>query len=384
MIVHMDADCFFVSVERAKNSALQGRAVVVGGDVRGVVSSASYEARSVGVRSAMPIWEAKRLCPCAVFLPVDMESYSQMSARLFELLDRFSPFVERCSVDEGYLDISYSNDPIQTARDLQSAVKGELGITISLGIATSKLVAQIAGKMNKPEGFTYVEPGTEQGFLAPLDISWLPGFGPKTTARIKAQGIATIGAIACMDAAQAKQVFGHSSAQVIEWARGIDGSAVDWEKRDPKSYGEQETFDVNTSDMDFVLCKMKSMADRLMSRVRGDRKYIFVVEVRLRTPTFYERVKSTTLKLQTDNEEDVYPHIVTMLGLIWDGHPVRLAGVKFGRVTSHPPNMEMNLFPCEKRVSVTRVLDKLRTVVGDDKIIRAHCLVTKKREPRGD
>ena len=377
MIIHLDADCFFVAVERVKDPTLIGKPVIVGGSVRGVVASASYEARKFGVHAAMPVWQARRLCSSAIFVPVDMDSYAFLSDKLFELLDEFSPYVERCSIDEGYLDVSYSKDPVQLSKNLQSSVLSQLGITVSLGLANSKLVSQIAGKMHKPSGFTHVPVGQEKEFLATLDISWLPGFGEKTSERIRAFGIRTIGDIASLDIQKATVYFGKRAPQILELANGVDRTSVDAEEHAAKSFGEQETFELNTRDKEFVLRKLLSMLDNLMRKVRKTKKFVCTVEVRLRSADFVDFVKSAALKDQTDNEELIYPLIKELLDKVWVEQAFRLVGVKVSNLTECPPNGELNLFDTPATKSVTTLLDSLKDVIGEGKISRAHAVVPK-------
>ena len=377
MIIHLDADCFFVAVERVKDPTLIGKPVIVGGSVRGVVASASYEARKFGVHAAMPVWQARRLCSSAIFVPVDMDSYAFLSDKLFELLDEFSPYVERCSIDEGYLDVSYSKDSVQLSKNLQASVLSQLGITVSLGLANSKLVSQIAGKMHKPSGFTHVPVGQEKEFLATLDISWLPGFGEKTSERIRAFGIRTIGDIASLDIQKATVYFGKRAPQILELANGVDRTSVDAEEHAAKSFGEQETFELNTRDKEFVLRKLLSMLDNLMRKVRKTKKFVCTVEVRLRSADFVDFVKSAALKDQTDNEELIYPLIKELLDKVWVDQAFRLVGVKVSNLTECPPNGELNLFDTPATKSVTTLLDSLKDVIGEGKISRAHAVVPK-------
>lgn len=371
MIVHLDADCFFVSVERIKNPELIGKAVVVGGSARGVVASASYEARKYGIKAAMPIWQAKQLCSSVLVLPTDMQAYQYMSNKLFQYLENFSPTIEKQSIDEGYIDIVHAKDPQSYGKEIQSAINLNLGLSTSLGIAASKLVSQIAGKLHKPNGFTFIPKGSEAAFLASLDISWLPGFGPKTSARLEAKGIYKIADIVEMSEKEANEFFGKNAKHIRELANGVDQSIVNPEEREAKSYGEQDTFTDNSQDKDFVSQKIKGMADNIMRRIRKDKKFARTIEIRLRNSRFEEAIKAYTLKIQTDNEEEIYKVIDELLTNMWKGSSIRLAGFRVTKVTQDPPNAEFN-FTTSRKKSVTALLDMLKDTLGEDKIWRAH------------
>jgi len=381
MIVHLDADCFFVSVERIKTPALNGKAVIVGGSVRGVVASASYEARKYGVTAAMPIWKAKQLCKEAIVLSTDMQSYHFMSNQLFTFLETFSPTIERQSIDEGYIDIAHAKNPEEYGRKMQNDIRLNLGLSTSLGVATTKLVSQIAGKLHKPNGFTYIQAGTEKEFLKDLSISWLPGFGPKTSLKLENRGIKTIGDILELSEQEALEFFGKNTKHILEVAQGIDTSVVNPIEQDAKSYGEQDTFERDTRDKEFIAQKLKGMSDNIMRKVRKDGKYAHTVEIRLRNSKFEEFRKAKTIKTQTNNEEDIYPAIDDLLNSIWEGQSIRLVGFRVAKVTSDAPNAEFD-FCQTNRKSVTELLDKLKDSLGEDKIWRAHTPIHRSNRPK--
>ena len=227
-ILHADFDAFYASVEQLDNPELRGKPVVVGGSAegRGVVASASYEAREYGVRSAMPMRTAQRLCPQAIRVGARFDRYREISQRVMSIFRDLTPLVEPLSLDEAYLDVTAAvyegRLPADIASELKRRVKYELGLVISIGVATSKSIAKIASDMDKPDGLTVVAPGDERAFLAPLPIRDLWGVGPKTAERLIADGIETIGDIARQEEGWLRERFGKHGAQMQRLALGLD------------------------------------------------------------------------------------------------------------------------------------------------------------------
>ena len=199
-IVHLDADAFFASVEQSADARLRGKPIAVGGESRGIIASASYEARKFGVYTPMPTARARKLCPKLIVLPGDYERYEQFSNWMFGYAYDFTPDVERTSIDEGYFDITAnrSKPSVEIARTISQAIRQKLKITVSQGLGSNKLISQIASKLNKPCAFQCVPEGQEKLFLHPLPNRWLPGIGPKSASRLNAAGLADIGQIAAM------------------------------------------------------------------------------------------------------------------------------------------------------------------------------------------
>src|ERR1700722_10593168 len=196
-IVHLDADAFFASVEQAADTRLRGKPVAVGGEKRGIIASASYEARKFGVYTPMPTIRARKLCPKLIVLSGDYRRYEDYSKLMFSYAYEFTPDVEKTSIDEGYFDLSGTRKaPVGIALTIRKAISQSLKISVSEGIGVNKLVSQIASKLNKPAAFTHVPPGQEITFLHPLANKWLPGIGPKAAMRLNAAGLARIGQIA--------------------------------------------------------------------------------------------------------------------------------------------------------------------------------------------
>src|SRR4051812_29458768 len=228
-ILHVDLDAFFAAVEQRDRPELRGKPVIVGGggpDQRGVVSAASYEARKFGVHSAMPLRTAGRLCPHGIFLPVDGRRYQQASREVMAILRRFTPAVEPISIDEAFLDVTGSRalfgDGEAIGASIKSAVREEVRLTASVGVATTKLVAKIASDLRKPDGLVVVPPGEEAAFLAPLPISRLWGVGESTASALRDYSVTTIGDLAALAPELLVHRFGKHGAALVDRARGID------------------------------------------------------------------------------------------------------------------------------------------------------------------
>jgi DNA polymerase IV len=260
-VLHVDMDAFYAAVEQRDRPELQCRPVIVGADPkggrgRGVVSTASYEARRFGVCSAMPISVAFRLCPKGVYLSVDMEKYASVSKQVMAILRRFTNVVEPVSIDEAFLDVTGSARAFgsgeQIARRLKDEVRSELHLTASVGVATSKLVAKIASDLRKPDGLVVVAPGTEAEFLAPLPVRRLWGVGPKLEEQLAKLGVQTIGALAALEERALKRRLGSHGHDLLRLARGEDEREVLAESCQAKSLGQETTFDEDQSDLDVL------------------------------------------------------------------------------------------------------------------------------------
>src|SRR5215469_1425225 len=222
-IVHLDADAFFASVEQAADARLRGKPIAVGGESRGIIASASYEARKYGVYTPMPTARARKLCPNLIVLPGDFERYEQFSNWMFGYAYDFTPDVEQTSIDEGYFDLTGTPKPAaEIALTIRKAISQRLKITVSEGIGTNKLVSAVASKLMKPAAFYEVPPGDEAAFLHPLPNKWLPGIGPKTSVRLNAAGLAEIRHVASAPLNMLELLLGNQAPTIHKFAHGID------------------------------------------------------------------------------------------------------------------------------------------------------------------
>ena len=379
MILHLDADAFFASVEQAENPELRGKAMAVGGERRGIIASASYEARRCGVYTPMPTSRARQVCPLLILVPGNFATYGKYSDRMFAFAEEFTPWIERASIDEGYFDLS--GNLRVTAREaaerLQQKITQELGITVSLGIGVNKLIAQIASKLRKPNALVEVPAGTEREFLAPLASHWLPGVGAKLGARLREVGLNLVSQVADAPLDFLVQVAGNYASQLQAYARGIDSRPVVTVPEDAKSYGMQETFEENTADKEQILGALRLMADALMSKVRRAGKAARTVTLRLRYSDMSDETHGLTLPGSTDLETDIYPLLPQLLNQTWSRRAsVRLAGLRLTNIVDPARQSELLLDSADARRSkqqdVARLLDALHA--RSLPIMRGHAL----------
>src|SRR5882672_8775808 len=252
-IVHLDADAFFAAVEQAADPKLRGKPIAVGGEKRGIIASASYEARRFGVYTPMPTVRARSLCPKLIVLPGDFERYEQFSNWMFGYCYDFTPQVEQTSIDEGYFDLSGTRKPAaEIARTIRRAIGQRLKITVSEGIGTNKLVSAVASKLTKPAAFYEVPPGNEAAFLHSLPNKWLPGVGPKTSVRLNAAGLVEIHQIAATPLSLLELLLGNQASTMLQFANGIDERPLLPTREPQKSFGHQETFAADLTDEDYI------------------------------------------------------------------------------------------------------------------------------------
>jgi DNA polymerase-4 len=384
-IIHLDADAFFVSVEQALDPSLRGKKVAVGGRERGIISSASYEARACGVYTPMPSSRALRVCPDLILVKHTSGRYGDYSRKLFDLCEDLTPLVERNSIDEGYLDVGpcgfRTTAEIEAAvRELQERIWKALQITVSFGLARNKLVAAIASKLRKPRGFVVVPPGTEAEFLAPLSVGKLPGVGPKTEESLKAKGIAWVSDIVRRSESELERIFGDGWRGMLDTARGEDDRRVETEHEDAKSYSQQETFGADVSDFATIERVAKGMIDDLMPKIRADDKRVRTLTVKVRYPDFAQASAGHSLPEGSDLETAFYGWVAPLLRQAWtQRRPLRLVSVRFSTVDDRPRQLEMFGESDEKRHRLARAVDQLRAQQGDSSIVRGAQLPGKTR-----
>jgi DNA polymerase-4 len=383
-IVHLDADAFFVSCELALKPELRGTKCAVGGRERGIISSASYEARACGVYTPMPTARALKICPDLIMLPHTAGLYGKVSVQMFELCETLTPLVERNSIDEGYLDLAPCGlrDTLAVegaVRRLQKKIWDELNITASFGIATNKLVSQIASKLRKPRGFVVVPPGDEAAFLAPLAIGKLPGIGAKTeTALLEEHGIRLISDVLARTDSELEMIFGGTWREMVETAKGIDHRVVATEHADAKSYSQQETFGADISDFAEIERVAKRMIDELLPKVRADGKRVRTMTLKVRYPDFTQESHGRTLASAVDIEAPFYPLVPPLLKAAWNKRrPLRLISIRFSGVEDGATQLEMFGQSDEKRRRLAGVLDRLNVRPGSSVVQHGHQLPRK-------
>ncbi len=379
-IVHVDMDAFFASVEQRNNPKYEKKPVVVGadpkkGEGRGVVSACSYEARKYGIHSAMPVSVAYRKCPDAVFLPVNMDEYLKVSARLFKIFLNFTPRVEKLSIDEAFLDISGSfhlfGSPLRTCKILKEKIKKSLKLTSSVGLAPNKLAAKIASDILKPDGLVYVKNENLSGFLRPLDIGRLWGVGKKTLGILHEMNIRTFADLADKDVRELYNVFGKNGVNLWHLANGKDSREVE-SRQEIKSVSNEFTFPSNTAEREKIMGTFLTLCEKVSMRLRKKSLKARTVTMKIRLEGFNTYTRSYTMPKQTNYVEDIYGRIKDLYEEFSRcGKKVRLVGVKASNFDSE----ELDLFYGRKDVKedIHKAVEKMQEKYGEGVIRRAAC-----------
>lgn len=376
IIFHLDLDCFFVAAERLKDPGLVGKCVAVGGSrERGVISSASYEARKFGVRSAMPVVQALRLCPQLILVKSSFDLYSELSRKVFAIIERFSPTVEQVSVDEGYIDMTGTRllwgAPRDAAERMRADIKRETGLTCSIGIASNRLVAKVATDHCKPDGVLEISPGREAEFLAPMSVRKIPGVGPATAEWLEARGLSLVRDMQAFPGDALERQYGRYGAWLARAARG-EGSVEFHEPSKSRSSSRERTFSENTADRELLRGKLWELCQDLGVQLRRDGDWARAVRIKFRFADFETVTRSRTCEHPLCTDEDLYRLALELFERHWDGErPLRLIGM--GAVlgeASGPPLRQWGLFenPARelKREGLAKLRDKIRERFGDD------------------
>ena len=387
-ILHCDLDAFYASVEQRDHAEYRGKPVIVGGgpNDRGVVSAASYEARRFGVRSAMPLRIAGRLCPDGIFVPGDAASYAKASDAVMDLFFERTPLVEPISLDEAFLDLTATEQlfggAVQIARDLKADVRSKLGLVLSVGVAANKLCAKIGSDLRKPDGLVIVPAGTEAAFLAPLELGRLWGVGPKTREVLEGWGMKTIGDLAWADVTALEKRLGEHGRSIWERANGIDLGTVE-PSMAPKSVGHEHTFDRDTLDVTTIESTLLRLCDGVGKRLRVQQLRGKTVTLKLRVAPFETRTRQRTLPSATDDDLTIYRTGRELLrdALVEDKNggrtsPVRLIGISLSGLEA---GRQLGLFDHVRVTRLNAALDAVRARFGDDALDRASTRDVKER-----
>ncbi len=329
-IVHVDMDAYFASVEQLDDPSLKGRPVIVGVGDRGVVSAASYEARAFGVRSAMPVVQARRLCPQGVFLPGRHARYAELSRSIMACLGRFSPLVEPASIDEAYVDMTGSATLFGGPQDFGMAMKREVlsatGLACSVGVAPVKFLAKIASDFHKPDGLTVIGEGDVQGFLAVLPVEKIPGVGRRTREALALLGVKTAGDMLAHPREFWERRLGKHGPELYDRARGIDPSPVRI-SREVKSISAENTFDADVSSRETLAVWLLHQAERVGRQLRTKGLAGRTVTLKLKYSDFKQITRSKTLAAPTDCDETIFFMARELLDAVSLSRPVRLVGL---------------------------------------------------------
>jgi len=376
-IAHIDMDAFFVEVERRLDPSLAGKPIIVGGDPegRGVVAACSYETRRFGVHSAMPIRQAKQLCPQALFLRGHFEAYSDYSHRIGILLEHSSPLVEMASIDEAYLDLTgterlHGPAPLAVDRILQR-IRRETGLPASAGLAANKLVAKVASDLAKPSGLLVVEPGGERAIFGPLPMRRLPGIGPKLEAHLSRYGISTLGEIVALSEPTLRAVFGPGGSGLYWRCQGQDDSPVVTSYA-AKSVGHEETFDRDVGHRPTLERTLSYLAERVARRLRRHHWRARHVTLKMRYGDFQTLTRRTTFHEPTDDDRVIYEAARRSLDRAWTRRGwLRLLGISASGLCD--AQWQMDLFDKgnqESREALSDAVDRIKSRYGFDAILR--------------
>ncbi len=371
IIAHFDLDAFFVSVERLFNPSYIGIPLVVGGRERGVVSTCSYEARQYGVRSAMPVQQAKRLCPHATFIKGNIAAYSHYSRMVTAIIAEEAPVFEKASIDEFYVDLTGMDrffDPFQWTIDLREKIIRETRLPISFGLASSKMVAKIATDSAKPNGYLHVPFGKEKEFLAPLHVSKIHGVGKSTQHELSLMGIQTIRDITETPASLLEKQLGKYGLDLWNRAHGIHTSPVT-PYHEAKSISTERTFGENVTDVDRLLAELVTMTERVGFELRKDNKMAGCVAVKIRYPNFDTFSKQTSITYSCYDDEFIPLAKELFHQLYKKGQPVRLLGVRLSELTNDA--RQTNLFyNTEKKADLYKAIDDVKNKFGKQALKR--------------
>ncbi len=379
-VLHLDLDSFFVSVECLKNSDFLGKPLLIGGtSARGVVASCSYEARKFGIHSAMPMKMALRLCPDALVIRGDMDSYSKYSALVTDIIAEDAPTYEKSSIDEFYLDLSGMDKYFgcfKWSKELRQKVIKESGLPISFGLSINKLVSKIGTGESKPNGAHFVPRGTEKEFLFPLSVKKIPGIGKVTYKKLSFMGVRKIETLSNIPVQLLEREFGKQGRKLWEKSHGIDETPV-VPYQEQKSMSKERTFKEDTLDMSHIKNMMIKMVDDLAFDLREDDKLVSTLTVKIRYADFNTFTKQRRIPY-TANDQFLMKQVLEIFEKLYDRRQlIRLIGVKFSGLVSG--SYQISLFDdTEKEIRLMEERDWIKRRFGTDKIMRASSLKTKR------
>ncbi len=392
-ILHADMDAFYAAVEARESPEIADRPIVVGADPkgghgRGVVAACNYAARAFGIHSAMPISEAYRRCPTAVYLRPRLHLYADVSERIMAILESYTELVEKLSIDEAFLDVTASTrlfgDGASIARRIKREVWEQEKLTVSVGVAPNKFLAKLASDLEKPDGLVVVESGSEKEFLRPLAVERLWGVGPKTAQGLHALGLHTIGDVAAASPSTLERHLGQAhAAHLLRLANGVDDRPVEV-GRERKQIGRETTFASDSDDRDFVRRTLLALTEEVAARLRRRGLAARTVTVKLRLAPFETHTRQRTTEVSLFTTEAIYPIASDLLAAADPGNrAIRLVGVSVSNLHERPPEDQLALFGDASRTdsgaSVADVLDEVSDRFGRDALKRGRLI----SEPEG-
>lgn len=378
-IAHLDLDSFFVSVEVINNPSLKGQPVLVGGSAeRGVVAACSYEARKFGIHSAMPMKKAMQLCPDALIVKGTRGEYSRFSGWVTEIIAAKAPLFEKASIDEFYIDLTGMDtffDPYKWTIDLRKEIMDTTGLPISFGLATNKLVAKIATDEAKPNGYLFIPPGAEKDFLAPLPVNKIPGVGEYSFIVLKNIGVHTIGDILTKTPAGLEAKLGKWGLDLWQKAQGIHEGIVA-PGHEAKSISTEQTFDINTTDTDFLLKELVKMTEKIAYSLRKEEKSAGCVAVKIRYSNFETTSRQTAIAATSRDDALIAAAKDLFSKLHRSKDPVRLLGVRLSELTQNP--VQASLFDdFSKKNNLYKAIDAVKNRYGKSALLKGRSVEKK-------
>lgn len=385
-IAHVDCDAFYASVEKRDNPDLRDKPVIVGGGTRGVVSTCCYIARQSGVRSAMPVVTARRLCPDAVFVKPQMAKYAAVSKQIRVLMDALTPIVEPLSIDEAFLDMSgtelvHKAFPAAALVKFALAVQEEIGVTISVGLSHNKFLAKIASDLDKPRGFAVIGVAETLSFLAPKPISLIYGVGKIFTEKLAKDGLLTIGQLQNETAENLTRRYGSMGARLARLAQGKDARAIQNASK-AQSVSAETTFNVDISDHEKLSARLLSVSEELSVRMKNKNLVGDTLSLKLKSASFKTRTRARHLMVPTQLAHVIFEHASDLLSREMDGTAFRLIGIGLSGLSDASGDDPVDLLEPEiaRKAAAERAVDKVREKFGRDAVIRGR--LYRQHEPK--
>lgn len=356
-IIHVDMDAFFASVEQMDNPELKGKPVIVGGiSGRGVVSTASYEARKFGVHSAMPMFQARTLCPDGIFLQVRHGRYKEVSNEIFEILGRYTNIIEPLSIDEAFLDVT-GQDAVNVARSIKREVREKTSLTISAGISYNKFLAKLASDWNKPDGLMVITEDMVPDILKPLPVRKVYGIGEKSASKLNGIGIYTVDDLLMLTREQLMNLFGKFGSTIYDMIRGIDNRPVET-VNETKSIGRETTLEKDTMDKSELKGYVRDFCIEVAESLKRHHLYAKTVTVKYKTADFKSYTRSRTADKLMSDEKDIASLAMAIIDSLTINEPIRLIGVSVSNLTEEAP-VQLSIFDMKYDTRIDRVIKEI-------------------------